>query len=525
MTILDAMADPNLFGGLAAFRDVSTWARWKSFLAAVFGLPMSASDLATFRTHTGLQSPRSGGYPEAVAIVGCQSGKTAVAALVASYDAALAEDSRPGDGEIYSLMIAQDLRASTRTLFSYAAAPFEHVPLFRQEVLNRTAEAITLRNGTVLAAYPCRPAAIRGLRARVVVLDELAYYRSSDGHRVDTEMLRAARTRLATTGGKLLILSSPYAQSGALWDLYRKNYGKDTPILVWQGSAAEMNPTLPVDYLERMREDDPEAYRSEVLGEFRAGVTSLFDPDALNACVVTGRRELPPVSGVRYSAFVDPSGGRRDAFTCAIGHRESNRIIVDVLRAWSAPFNPSGVVAECADLLKTYGVGRTLGDRYAGSWPSEAFGANGIPYEASAKDRSALYLEFLPQINAGTVELLDAPDLLRELRGLERRRGPSGRDRVDHSPGSHDDRANSVAGVASLLTRERTDPGITITGYSPAPDEPSLWTSEPRLMQSSGWCWEGDVIGRPPGTVDARGPLGRAAGISSRIGPRQKGNA
>jgi hypothetical protein len=36
-----------------------------------------------------------------------------------------------------------------------------------------------------------------------------------------------------------------------------------------------MNPTLPADYLERTEQDDPEAYRSEVLGEFRAGIATL----------------------------------------------------------------------------------------------------------------------------------------------------------------------------------------------------------------------------------------------------------
>jgi len=37
--------------------------------------------------------------------------------------------------------------------------------------------------------------------------------------------------------------------------------------------------------------------------------------------------------------------------------------------------------------------------------------------------------------------------LLRELRGLERRRSSAGRDRVDHRPGAHDDLANAVAGA------------------------------------------------------------------------------
>ena len=39
-------------------------------------------------------------------------------------------------------------------------------------------------------------------------------------------------------------------------------------------------------------------------------------------------------------------------------------------------------------------------------------------YQYSTRDRSQLYLEFLPLVNAGQVRLLDHPDCLRELRGL-----------------------------------------------------------------------------------------------------------
>jgi hypothetical protein len=101
-----------------------------------------------------------------------------------------------------------------------------------------------------------------------------------------------------------------------------------------------MNPTLPSDYLARMAEDDPEAYRSEVLGEFRAGVATLFDPETLDAAIVRDRRELLPVKDVTYRAFVDPSGGRSDAFTLSIGHRDGGRVVVDVVRAWRAAPEP-----------------------------------------------------------------------------------------------------------------------------------------------------------------------------------------
>jgi hypothetical protein len=449
MTIIEAIADRHLFGALSVFRELASWRAWLVFLRAAYGLPLSDEDRACFQQHTGRSEyqPPPGGWPEVVCVVGRQSGKTRIAATVAAFEAATAAQESDGT-ELYGLLIAQDQRASVRTVFRYVRAPFDRVPMLAQVLTNSTADTLTLSNGCTVAAYPARPAAVRGLRARVVVLDELAFYRSSDNLPTDAEMLRAVRPCLATTGGKLFILSSPYAQCGALYDLHRKHYGRDdSPVLVWQASAPQMNPTLSRDYIARMAQDDPEGYRSEVLGEFRAGVSTFLDPETVAASVETGVRERPPMPGIAYVAFDDPaSGSGADAWTKAIAHRDRDRVVLDVLRTWSPPFNPSGVIAESAALSKAYGLHATTGDRYAPGFVLEGFRAHGITYAPSGQDRSALYLELLPLLNAGRVRLLDLPDLLRELRGLERRRGAAGRDRVDHAPGQHDDRANAAAG-------------------------------------------------------------------------------
>jgi hypothetical protein len=368
VNVLEALADRNLFASLPAFRDLESWSSWRAFLAAVYGLPMSSAELEVFRAHTGVRTPRPGGYSESVCIVGRQSGKTRIAAMLAVFEAITATEE--AGAELSALLVAQDHRAALRTLLKYAAAPFDLVPMLARAVVTRTADTIALENGVALSAYPCRPQALRGLRARVAVCDELAFFRSSEGFPVDLEMLRALRPTLATTGGKLIVLSSPYGQTGALWHLHRKHYGRDdSTTLVWQASAPAMNPTLPADYLARMEQDDPEAYRSEVLGEFRAGLSTFFAADSLGACVVPGRRELLPVDGVEYVAFTDPSGGGSDAFTLAVAHRSGERIVVDCLRTWLPAFNPAGVVAEAAALLKTYRCREVTGDRYAGEWP------------------------------------------------------------------------------------------------------------------------------------------------------------
>jgi hypothetical protein len=452
VNIVDALQDRSLFGASPIFADLTTWNPWLVFLSAVYGLPLDPEGVDLFKRCTGRSTydPPEGGWPEVACIVGRQAGKTRVASLLVSYESALAPPSR--DGELYALLLAQDWRASIRASFSYVKSLFDSSEILCRSVARTTTDTLDLSNGMRVATYACRPAAIRGLRARVILLDELAYYRSSEGFAVDTEMLRAARPALATTGGKLIAVSSPYGQSGTLWDLHRRHFGRDdSPVLVWRASAPEMNPTLPPDYLERMEQDDPEAYKSEVLGEFRAGLSTLLDPEAIQVCVATDRLELPPVQGTSYQAFVDPSGGRRDAFTCAIGHRDGERGVVDVVRAWPAPFNPAGVTQECAELLRSYGISRVRGDRFGGEWPREAFRAHGIAYNLAELNRSELYLALVAYVNGARLEIPDDPELLREMRGLERRRGPSGKDRVDHVRGAHDDRANSLAGVAHLL--------------------------------------------------------------------------
>jgi hypothetical protein len=110
-------------------------------------------------------------------------------------------------------------------------------------------------------------------------------------------------------------------------------------------------------------------------------------------------------------------------------------------------------VEEAAALLRAYRITWVRGDRYGGEWPRESFRRSGVGYSLAEETKSDLYLELVAVVNSGKIELIDDPELLRELRGLERRRGSSGRDRVDHAPGCHDDRANAIAGLASMLPR------------------------------------------------------------------------
>ena len=178
--------------------------------------------------------------------------------------------------------------------------------------------------------------------------------------------------------------------------------------------------------------------------------------EIVDAAVAPGRYELPPMAGVSYVAFVDPSGGSSDiydAWRSRIVDR-AGRGILDVIREVRPPFSPESVVEEFAEVLKSYGVSAVTGDRYAGEWPREQFRKNGIEYITSDKNKSDIYRELLPLLNGGKVELLDNARLVSQLCSLERRTARGGRDSIDHARGSHDDLANAAAGALVAIAAE-----------------------------------------------------------------------
>ena len=260
---------------------------------------------------------------------------------------------------------------------------------------------------------------------------------------------------MATVPGSILVcISSPYARRGELWKAYRQHYSQDSDVLVIQAPTRTMNATVSQAVIDRAYAEDEAVARAEYGAEFRRDLESFVSREALDAAVVPGRLELPPVPRISYRAFVDPSGGSQDAMTLAIGHREGDTAIVDALREVRPPFGPETVVAGFVDVMRPYGIRCVEGDRYGGEWPRAAFRKLDISYEVCSATKSALYTRLLPALNSGKVELLDHPRLMSQLGSLERRTSRGGRDSIDHAPRSHDDVANVVAGVVgSLLER------------------------------------------------------------------------
>lgn len=453
LTVLQAMHDPFLFG--AEF-DNPTWTAWEAFLAALLGEEMTDEQKAICATHTGRTDLPLETFRRAALICGRRAGKSRVLALLGTCLATL-KDYRPflSAGEVATVGIIAADRKQARTIFRYVRGLISLVPEMEEEVTRETDEIIEMAGRRVVIEIGTASfRATRGYTYAAVLCDEIAFWRDDSSANPDEEILRALRPGLATIPGSMLLLaSSPYARRGVLWKTFKRYYGQ-------KGATRDMNPEFDEQEERDAYEEDPAAAAAEYGAEFRSDIAAFVAPEVVEACTVQGRHELPRNNRVRYVAFVDPSGGSSDSMTLAIAHHENDCAVLDVVRERKAPFSPEATVSDFASVLKSYGLSSVTGDRYGGEWPREQFRKHGIAYNLSDKPRSDLYRDLLPLLNSGKAELLDIPVLSRQLCGLERRTGRSGKDNIDHAPGGHDDVANAVAG-ALLMQSARRMPKFT----------------------------------------------------------------
>jgi hypothetical protein len=448
VNILGATRDPQLFGPW--FKNRASWASWFAFLASLFALPMTPEQLAIFQQCTGRIYPPASPVTEAWLSCGRRAGKSFVLALTAVYLATF-RDWRPylQRGERATILVIACDRRQARVILRYVSGLLANISLLSGMIEREKQESFDLSNSVTIEIQTASFKTTRGYTIAAALCDEIAFWPSDDAAEPDYEVLDALRPGMATLpGAMLLCASSPYARKGALWDAWRRHFGKENdPVLFWKAPTRSMNPTVSQSIIDAALERDPAAAAAEWLAEFRQDVEAFIAREVVEAAVIPDLFELPPVSGKHYLAFVDPSGGSSDSMTLAVAHRDGDRGVLDCLREVRPPFSPDDVVAEFSALLKTYRLHNVVGDRYGGEWPAERFRVHGIKYEASEKTKSQLYGEVLPLINAGRVELLDHPRLIAQLCGLERRTARGGRDSIDHTPGGHDDVANVGAGA------------------------------------------------------------------------------
>jgi hypothetical protein len=476
ITFSEACRDPHLFGPW--FEDKS-WDRWRVLHKAIFGEALSPGELQVFQELTGRDEPSNDPVSEAWLICGRRAGKDVNASALAVYLATIGAElygylGRLTRGERGVVQILAVDRDQAKVCLGYVKAFFEQ-PMLKPLVKDPTAEGIELTNGIAIEITTNDKRRVRGRTVIAAIFDEAAYWRSENSVNPDEEVYRAVKPAMATIpGAMLIVISSPYAQRGLVYKKFRTHWGKSGRVLVVKAPTWVMNPTLPRDgeFLTEAFNEDPAGAAAEYGAEFRTDVETFVSREAVEACVDVGILERPPLDDVTYQGFVDPSGGRSDAMTMAIGHREGDAAVIDLVRMVKPPFNPESVCREFASDLKRYRCTSPSMDRYGAEWVRTAFQRHDIDARPADKPKSDLYADLLPPLNSGLVSLLDNAVLVNQLCGLERRTARGGKDSIDHPPGGHDDLSNSVAGVVSGLLKRKPKPFEWYVGDAAA--EPHL---------------------------------------------------
>ena len=450
-TYVEACTDPHLF---APWFSGDTWAAWRVIDKGIFGLPFVGSEPQVFEQLTGRTDQPTSLATEVWLAFGRRGGKDVKAASYVTWLGTFGADqygyrkrlTRGERGVVQLLAVDRD---QAQVCFGYVKAMFEQ-PMLVKLVERITSDSIELKNQISIEITTNDKRRVRGRTVVAAVFDEVAHWKSDSTVNPDKEVYEAIMPSMATIPNSLLIgISSPYSRRGLLWEKHQRHWGEPGSILVARAPTWVMNPTLARDgeFISGQFKRDSAWASGEYGAEWRADIEAFVSLDAVEACIEEDMRERLPDRRTGYVAFIDPSGGSNDSFTCAIAHREGKTPILDCIREIRPPFSPEQAVEELADLMRKYRVSRARSDKFGGVWVVDAFRRAGIHIEQSAKPKTDLYADLLPLINSAACDLLDNDKMISQLVGLERRDTRSGKRSIDHSPGGHDDVANAVAGA------------------------------------------------------------------------------
>lgn len=473
MNIIEACKDPNLFrpfleddnGGLG------TWFKWFACLRGMYGLPVgpkASNALVQVTKRNPAHFPLEG-FNSALFLTGRRSGKSRMAAVIGAYEAALAgNEKRLAKGEKGIVAVIAPTKSQGGIVRNYIRAIFE-TPILATQLVRETREGFELRNGIEIRIMAGDFRTVRGFTLVAAIVDEIAFFGLDEESKVksDTELIRAVQPSLATCRGKLIAISSPYAKRGWVYKTHTNHFSNDRgKTLVVNCPSRTLNPTLSEDIVDEAMQEDPASARSEYLGMFRDDIAAFIGRDAVEALVKSGRESLLPRATQSYFAFVDMSGGRSDDHALAIAHMKNRVVVIDFVKRYKPGQSPFTVVGNMAEQMERYGVKRVHGDNYAADWVAKSFQEHNVHFTKADRNKSALYLELLPRLGSGEIELLDNEVLVDQLSNLERRTRSGGKDIIDHAPGCHDDVANAVAGVSCVTSKGKLRVGALRTPKS-----------------------------------------------------------
>ena len=219
----------------------------------------------------------TGGWKRALLNVTRQGGKSTVAALLGLYAALY----QPGS---LTLIVSPSDRQSGE-LFRKLVTLRDQLPQ-TFELAEATKRSMTVAGGGRVASLPGSEATIRGFSAATLIVED-------EASRVEDELYQAVRPMLATTDGRLLLMSTPWGKRGHFYHEW-----SDGPTWKKVRVPAPEIPRISAGFLEEEREALGEwAYRQEYLCEFTDTEDTFFHEDDVRSAITPDVKPLFPFGG------------------------------------------------------------------------------------------------------------------------------------------------------------------------------------------------------------------------------------
>jgi hypothetical protein len=191
-----------------------------------------------------------------------QSGKSTVAALVGLHTAIYKPKS-------LILLISPSLRQSSE-LFRKVSDWLARMPT-KVELLEDNRLSCSFFNGSRIVSLPSSEQTIRGFSGVDLIIED-------EASRVPDELYYATRPMLAVSGGRMILMSTPFGRRGHFFEEWA-NGGND-----WERVEipALQNPRIPSEFLEEERRSLGEWwYRQEYECQFLNAINQVFSYDTV----------------------------------------------------------------------------------------------------------------------------------------------------------------------------------------------------------------------------------------------------
>jgi hypothetical protein len=180
----------------------------------------------------------------------------------------------------WALFVAPDVRLG-RIPLNFAFGLASASPSIAKRIVESSSDHFTIARDGRHVRFQVLPAtrggtSVRGRSLVGAALDEVAYFRDKDFIVNDEAIFNAVTPRILP-GGQVVLASSPWAETGLLYELYRDNFGHpDTALVACAATLTMRDDPDTLRLVERERRRNPDNASVEFDANFMTTDTGLF---------------------------------------------------------------------------------------------------------------------------------------------------------------------------------------------------------------------------------------------------------